>query len=767
MGCHLKSTWFFAAVLALLYTGLAGQPSSLEHVNYDPDTAKQSGAIEGVVRDAESGEVLPLVNILVLETSTGVSSDLDGSFRIEGLRPGRYALLVSYVGYQDLRTAYVEVPAGLAVQMDIELLPTSLLMNEVVVTANSRSQAIKLAPASIGVVTRQQLRERNLVTFDQAFDEMPGVVVTRSSGANVQAFSIRGASEVAGGGIGNRVLLLIDGRPSLSPESGGALWNLVPLSSVERIEVVRGAYSSLYGSSAMGGVVNVITRKPEAQPETRLHLNYGAYGPAPRSTGYRRYNDFHSIDLSHSKRTGNFSYILDGSWKSDDGHREKTAFELINLFGKANWEFKPGHHLQLSTNYNHMYSDAPAIWLSRRQAYSVADFKKDDYQNRREFNADLYYQAMLGANLKLSSRIYHYRNASHFTFDDDSGNDSTNVNFGKQIVQEYSVRTHRIGNVTQLDLFAGDKHYLIGGVDIKRDYVLGEPDIYLYGEHRVFSAGVYLQDEINISDRLTATAGARYDYYHIIGEVKEANFSPKLALLYKAKPNLSLRMLLAQAFRDPPIAERFTKFTQGSGLAFQPNPGLRPERLVLSAETGFKWEPAPGMSFDAAMFYNRYKGLISFQQVSQPLEPLTFMVVNLSEALMQGFELSYRQRIYDFLTLNVAYTYLDARDISPERFNDELAYKVRHSLGMSATAYYKKIMLHVGSRYRSRIEEVFIYPGSEPDAVFVANARLNYKPAANRTLYVAVNNFNNAQYEELERYRMPGRSFTLGVDLSF
>ncbi|MCB0627341.1 MAG: TonB-dependent receptor plug domain-containing protein, partial [Saprospiraceae bacterium] len=86
----------------------------------------------------------------------------------------------------------------------------------------------------------------------------------------VQAFSIRGASEVAGGGIGNRVLLLIDGRPALSPESGGALWNLVPLNSVERIEVVKGAYSSLYGSSAMGGVINVITHKPEAEPLTRV-----------------------------------------------------------------------------------------------------------------------------------------------------------------------------------------------------------------------------------------------------------------------------------------------------------------------------------------------------------------------------------------------------------------------------------------------------------------------------------------------------------------
>lgn len=726
-----------------------------------------SGGIEGVVRDADSGETLPLVNIRIPNTLTGTSSELDGSFRLTELPPGRYTLSASYVGYGDFMIENIEVVAGRSTRVDFALQSGAVFAGEVVVTAGARSQAIKLAPASIGVITAQQIRERQITTFDQAFDEMPGVVVIRSGGANVQAFSIRGASEVAGGGIGNRVLLLIDGRPSLSPESGGALWNLVPLSSIERIEVVRGAYSSLYGSSAMGGVVNVITRKPATTPETRLHLNYGAYNAAPRSAEYRRYNDFHTVELSHSRRVKNFSYLIDGSWKQDDGHKEKSGFDLYNFFGKTAWEFKPNHLLQISANANRMYSDAPATWLSRRQAYSVAEFKKDDYQDRREFNADIFYSARPNDRLKYTSRLYHYRNFSQFSFDDNPGNDSTNVNFGKQIVKEYSVRTHRLGNISQVDLFAGDHHYLIAGMDLKSDYVLGVPDIYLYGEHRVFSAGFYLQDEISIGNKIVATAGARYDHYSIIGEVQESNFSPKLALLYKANPKLSLRTLLAQAFRDPPIAERFIKFEQGGGLRFQPNPGLRPERLVLSAELGAKLEPAAGLSIDAALFYNRYNNLISFQQLSAPLEPLLYQVVNLKEAIMQGVEISLRRQWNNWLTVNLAYTYLDARDTSPERINDELAYKVRHTLGMSATAVRNKWMLNLSSRYRSRIEEVFIYPGSEPDAVFLLNAKLCFKPTEKRSFYFAVNNLNNAQYEELERYRMPGRSFTTGVELSF
>lgn len=758
-----KAVW--TGLVALCCWTAQGQQASFAVF---ADAASALGTLEGTARDAATGESLPMATVRLPQAQMLSMADPNGRFRIGDLPAGRYTVVVSFLGYQDLVLDNVDVLPGRVVQITAALEPVAQAFTEIVVTASARSQAIKLAPASIGVITKEELQERQVTTFDQAFDDMPGVVVTRSSGTNVQAFSIRGASEVAGGGIGNRVLLLIDGRPALSPESGGALWNLVPVGSVERIEVVRGPYSSLYGSSAMGGVVNVITRKPENNtPASRLHLNYGAYNRAPRATGYNRYNDFHTAEFSHGRRIGKFSYLVDGGWRADDGHKEKTGFDLLNFFGKTTWDIAPNHYLQLSANANRMYSDAPATWLSKRQAYSAAEFKQDDFQDRREFNGDLYYHTTPKEGLKFSSRLYHYRNASVFTFDSDPGNDSTNINFGKQIVKEYSVRTWRVGNVTQMDWFIGDRHYLIAGTDVKWDYVLGVPDNFLYGEHRALGTGVYVQDEIAVTDKITATVGIRYDHYTIFGQVQEANVSPKLALLYQVKPNFSVRALLAQAFRDPPIAERFIKFEQGGGLRFQPNPDLRPERLTLSAELGAKATVAPGATFDVAFFYNRYNNLISFQQLSNPLEPLLYQVVNLKEALMQGVEVSYRQQWKNFLTVNLSYTFLDARDISAGRVNDALAYKVRHSAGASVTARHQRFVLNLNARYRSRIEEVFIYPGNEPDAALISNAKLAYTFAGGSTGYFAVNNLNNAQYEELERYRMPGRSFTAGVEVRF
>ncbi|MCB0583727.1 MAG: TonB-dependent receptor, partial [Phaeodactylibacter sp.] len=391
-------------LLLLCFRALTGLAQPGEAVPA-PLFQEQAGAIEGVARDAESGELLPLVNIRLADTLVGTSTEFDGAFRLTGLRPGTYGLRASYVGYEEQHLESIGVQAGKSTRVVIELHPAAVIADEVVVTATLRPQAVKLTPASIGVVTSKQIRERNITTFDQAFDEVPGVVATRSSGANVQALSIRGASEVAGGGIGNRVLLLIDGRPAISPESGGALWNLVPLNSIERIEVVKGAYSSLYGSSAMGGVINVITRKPQAEPEMRLHLNYGFYNRAPASTGYTAFNDFHTIEGSYSRRTGKFAYLLDGGWKANDGHREKSGFNLYNFYGKASWQFSNNRFLQLSGNVNRIHNDTPATWFSTRQAYSVAPYRKDDYQDRRELNTDLYYYALPNSRVKYSSRF--------------------------------------------------------------------------------------------------------------------------------------------------------------------------------------------------------------------------------------------------------------------------------------------------------------------------------------------------------------------------
>ncbi len=721
-------------------------------------------SLSGKIIDAESGEGLSYVNITFKDyKGHSTTSDQHGHFSIGDLNLPSYRVMFSMIGFQ---TIHLDSITAASDPIRVEMHPEMYLANEVVVSASRKSQSLNLAPASVGMVNRADIEETGVRSFDDTFYGINGVVATRSSGSNVQAFSIRGSSEVAGGGIGNRVLLLLDGRPAITPESGGALWNLVPLGAVERIEVIKGAYSSLFGSSAMGGIVNVITRKPEATSNTSLNLHYGFYGKAPAYTEYDQYNAFYGLDYTTSRKLGRFSYLFNLAGKTNDGNRENTAFDLYNGYAKLKYDFSPNRSMQISAMYSDIFNDTPATWLSTRYAYSVADYRKDDTQHRKEWNGDLYYEAYAHSDLKYSTRFYYYNAHSDYVFNGDPENDSTNINQGKQFIDSEEVMVHRVGNTTQIDLSKGDVHYLIGGIEVQGDYVNGQPDTVLYGEHTAWNLAAFVQDQMTLSDKLILTAGIRYDYYQIKGTYMEGNINPKIAAVYQLNKKFSLRGLLARAFRNPSIAERYTKFEQGGGLSFTTSPYLRAEKLIISAEVGTKIN-LNKVKFDIALYYNHYKDLISYLQRSAPNEPLLFEVINLSKAIMKGFEISGAYSPIEEITLRAGYTYLDAQDASEERINDALPYRSKHTTYATLLANHGKFQLFFQMRSRSRIDEVFIYPGSEPGGYVLFNTKVDYAVSENFLVFIKLDNLTDVQYEEIERYRMPGRTYSVGLNLNF
>ena len=171
------------------------------------------------------------------------------------------------------------------------------------------------------------------------------------------------------------------------------------------------------------------------------------------------------------------------------------------------------------------------------------------------------------------------------------------------------------------------------------------------------------------------------------------------------------------------------------------------------------------LTLDVAMYYNQYKDLISFVQVSAPGQPLTFQVVNLKTAIMQGADIGFRYRPCSWFGLRGGYAFLDARDTSPGRFNNALAYKARHTFTLSIDAEYRNWAFTGSLRSRSRLEEVFIYPDSTPGGYISGDTKFNYQFNGKTSLYLAITNIGNVQYEELERYRMPGRAYTVGARL--
>ena len=180
--------------------------------------------------------------------------------------------------------------------------------------------------------------------------------------------------------------------------------------------------------------------------------------------------------------------------------------------------------------------------------------------------------------------------------------------------------------------------------------------------------------------------------------------------MYKPTSKIAVRLLWARAFRTASIAERFIKFEQGGGLRFEPNPDLVSEKLNNSFEAGVNLTVISNLTFDLSLYHNSYRDLISFLQVSQPLEPLVFRVVNLKTAVIRGADVSVSYRPFYWLAVRGAYGFLDARDTSPDRVNDNLAYKPKHTYSISTTVTWKRINWFAQFRGRSEIEEVFIYP---------------------------------------------------------
>ena len=194
---------------------------------------------------------------------------------------------------------------------------------------------------------------------------------------------------------------------------------------------------------------------------------------------------------------------------------------------------------------------------------------------------------------------------------------------------------------------------------------------------------------------------------------------------------------------------------------------MRAEKLTLSAELGNKIAFGNKVKTDVAVYYNRYKDLISYKQVSAPGEPLLFEVVNLAKSIMQGFEVSVEYDPFQSLKLMAGYNFLDAKDQSAERANDVLPYKPKHTTYINVVYSYKIFHLSVLGRSRSKVEEVFIYPQSEPAGYFLLNAKLSAGITRNFSAYAQIDNMTDVQYEEIERYRMPGRTFGFGINFSF
>ncbi|HET6349161.1 MAG TPA: TonB-dependent receptor [Candidatus Krumholzibacteria bacterium] len=730
-----------------------------------PAHAQNTGTLAGHVRDAKTGDPLTFCNVVVVKMG-GTMTDMRGDFLLHGLPVGSYHIVISRIGHRSFETD-VTLSAGDTTRVDAALVPAPVHVDPVVVTATRVEQTVRMAPASVAVVDQTDIDNRQPATFDQAIDAVGGLNVYRSTGISVQSMQIRGSSDVAGGGVGNRVLLLVDGRPALTSDSGGAFWSLVPTQFVDHVEIVKGAFSSLYGSTAMGGVVNVITRKPGKETVARLDMKLGFFeqpSPQYRYTNSTPLQSEVTADLSgplgHSKR--DLRYLLSASRKSSDGFSENTAYTFYDLYGKLMFNINAQRTLELTLGGGHANNDYPHVWLDANHPLQVRDSYRDDRQQKDYASADLHYTALNGDHTRLSTRMYYYHHEQNTQFNQTESISGIPEGLTTQILGD------KVGFITQVDRRLAGWNRLVAGVDVQVDYVQSSPDTILYGDHQINNYAVFAQDDINLSKTVTTTLGVRYDWNHLVGGETLEQLSPKVALVWSPTKTFALRTLFAQAFRAPTIAERFLQRELGGDILFIPNPNLGAEHIVDSEEIGVHWTPHPMLGLDVAGFNYHYEDMIYWVDISKELgvSESVYQVRNLNSADMAGVETTVTST-FDALSLSANYTFLDARDQSPGRTDDILAYRPRHTANFGADLGLGRWQLHGDARYRSKIEEVFLFEKSLPAAYWVFNANAQYHINRTMTASVKVNNIFDRAYEELARYRMPGRNWMFGLSFRF
>jgi outer membrane receptor protein involved in Fe transport len=357
--------------------------------------------LTGIVIDGFTREPLIGVTILNKDDGTGTVTDMDGRFAID-LKQLPAHVQFSYVGYQTDTRVIRTIPA----KYEVLLQANNEVLDEVVVTAGRFEQKMTDVTVSIEVLKPEAIRQQAPTDLSSTLQTLPGVEIVDKQP------SIRG-----GGGwtysVGSRCQVLMDGMTILNPKTGEINWNNVPLENVAQVEVVKGAASVLYGSSALNGVINVRTQRPGLEPQTKVSGYVGIYD------NYKNYKYtgarlplYYGAEASHSRRVGDFDISAAISGFKDEGYREQSFNDRVRLGGNLTYHapMEDGKYLNVGANLNYVanqYGDF-FIWRSPKEPIRTSPLSN---MGRKEHNFNIdpflnYDDTERGISHKVRARFY-------------------------------------------------------------------------------------------------------------------------------------------------------------------------------------------------------------------------------------------------------------------------------------------------------------------------------------------------------------------------
>ncbi len=610
-----------------------------------------------------------------------------------------------------------EVPDSLSVQKKVTI-------EEVVVTGTRNETDVRHLPMTVSVVNREQIEHRNDPSLLPLLTEyIPGLFTTSRglmgygvSGGAAGGMSLRGIGGVPQEGLPTTgMLVLIDGHPQYMGLMGHPISDAYQSLLAERVEVLRGPASVLYGSNAMGGVINIVTRKMQ-QDGIRTHAN----------VGYGSYNTLQS-EVTNRIRKGRFTSIVSGSYNRTDGHRKDMEFEQYGGYAKFGYEISDAWNVWADVNLTHFDASNPG------------EISNPLLDNDQRITRGMTSFALANNYAKTSGTLsFFYNWGKHWI------NDGYNLG-GDPLDYRFHSRDLMLGVswYQSVQLFEGNRltvgfDYFHFGGEAWNKTLAGERDT--QADKTQDDVAGYIDFRQNLGDWLTFDVGLRVDHHSQVG----TEWVPQVGFSFHLPENSEVKLMASKGFRYPTIREMYM---------FRPaNPDLKPERL-WSYELSFAQRLLDGrLSYGVNVFYIDGENLIMRMPIDgRPLNVNTGKIEN------SGIEAQVAYRIVPAWSVDANYSYL--------HMDNPVLASPEHKL-YAGTAFLKgRWNVSTGLQYVAGLYKEL--DPEETEDFLLWNVRGSFRVLEGFDVWVKGENLLAQRYEINAGFPMPKATVMAGVNIKF
>jgi len=748
----------------------------------------QEAYIKGKISDSQTKETIVGASVIVDDT-TGTVTDINGNYFFKTIE-GKHKVEFKSLEFKSL-LMMIDIKANDTLSNDIVLVGDSKELGIVVVSAGKFEQNLNEVTVSMEVLKPSLIENKSLQSIENAVDQVPGVNVIDGQA------NIRGGSGFSYGA-GSRVLVMVDEMPMLTADAGDVKWTFLPVENCEQIEVIKGASSALFGSSAMNGVINFRTAYAKDEPETKIHFYGGVYDKPRRSSLAWWWGDtnptYGGMNFYHAQKIKQFDIVVGGNLYSDEGYRYLETEQRYRVNTNLRYRFKGKlQGLQVGVNANTIRTKG-GLFLTWENADSGA---------YRPSGGDLSHYITYRTNID-PFVTYQTKNNSRHTlrgrfFRTINTNNTNQESTADVYYSEYQFQKRFENGLT----------WTIGAVCNYNEVHSGS----LYGTHFSTNTSLFTQvdkkwKKLNLSFGIrgeyfkTDSVETKEDVYLFMDQSKPIAKQSKVKPVFRAGANYHLfkatyvRASFGQGFRFPSVAEKYIQ-TSAGGLDIYPNDSLRPES-GWSSEIGFKQGLRLGEwkgYFDVAAFWTEYRDMMEFTfGLYGPFVPPTYGVgfqsKNIGNTRIKGIDVSLlgSGKMGPInVSMLLGYTYIDAIqtdfDLAKDSAfnttkNNLLKYRYKHTGKGDVELGYKKIAMGLSLRANSFMENVDSYfvvffPGvkeyraSHNQGDYIFDYRLSYQLNKTAKLSFIVNNMFNREVMGRPMDIQPPRVYAFQLTVKF